>query len=79
MSSVTNEIFWLTENSNYNRDKAISSVRRNDEKEMKEKTQGWRWVRINSQHKIYIPCDEDGNPTKEGVEKIQRFKEHLTK
>ena len=45
--------------------------------ESKAKKKGWRWVKINERNQIFIPCDKGGNPTKDGLERIKIFKEHL--
>ena len=42
------------------------------EKKIKE---GWRWIKVNERLKILVPCDKHGNPTKEGLEKIQVHKQ----
>lgn len=45
--------------------------------ESKAKKKGWRWVKINERNKIFVPCDKEGNPTKDGLGRIKIFKEHL--
>ena len=45
--------------------------------ESKAKKKGWRWVKINERNQIFVPCDKEGNPTKDGLERIKIFKEHL--
>ena len=34
--------------------------------------QGWRYVDIAKNLKMFVPCDKDGKPTKEGKEKIEQ-------
>lgn len=45
--------------------------------ESKAKRKGWLWVKINERNKIFVPCDKESNPTKDGLERIKIFKEHL--
>lgn len=45
--------------------------------ENKRKKEGWRYVTLNRFHKVFVPCDKEGNPTKEGKERIERAKQIL--
>lgn len=36
---------------------------------------GWKYVDVDSRTQVFVPCDKKGRPTKEGVERINRFKE----
>ena len=38
---------------------------------------GWRWKRVHRTLSMLIPCDKDGNPTKEGADMIAKYKEML--
>lgn len=42
--------------------------------EAKEIRKGYRWYRFNDRTKILIECDKHGNPTKRGLESIERYK-----
>lgn len=39
--------------------------------------QGWRWVKVCAHSKILVPCDEKGNPTQDGLQRIERMKQSL--
>lgn len=45
--------------------------------ERKKATEGWRWVRVNERLCIFVPCDKQGVPTEEGLEKIRKQKLRL--
>jgi len=53
------------------------ALKKGKEKEKRLIEQGWRWVKISSISKLLVPCDKNGNPTKQGLEKIKKYKEHL--
>ena len=42
--------------------------------EQKQKKKGYRWIKINERNSIFVPCDKKGNPTKEGLHKINMLK-----
>ena len=42
--------------------------------EQKQTKNGYRWIEINERNKIFVPCDKKGNPTKEGLHKINMLK-----
>lgn len=42
--------------------------------EHQRERKGWRYVKIDSRTKILVPCDKDGNPTKQGKEIIDEVK-----
>ena len=54
--------------------KNLEAAKKYEKKKIKE---GWRWIKVNERLKILVPCDKHGNPTKEGLEKIERFKSRL--
>lgn len=41
---------------------------------MQEKD-GYRWVKINERIRLYVPCDANGKPTREGRRRIAILKE----
>lgn len=51
-------------------DKALVRAKKY-EKKLEDK--GWRWFKINNRTQVLVPCDENGNPTKEGQQKIHHF------
>lgn len=38
---------------------------------------GHKWVKINERLKIFVPCDNNGNPTLEGQRRIALLKENM--
>ena len=42
--------------------------------EQKQKRKGYRWIKINERNSVFVPCDKKGNPTKEGLHKINMLK-----
>lgn len=54
--------------------KNLEIAKRYENKKIKE---GWRWIKVNERLKMLVPCDRHGNPTKEGLEKIERQKSGL--
>lgn len=42
--------------------------------EQKNAKKGYRWIKINERNSIFVPCDKKGNPTKEGLHKINMLK-----
>lgn len=43
--------------------------------ECKREKEGYRWIKINNRIRIHVPCDANGNPTKEGERRIALLKE----
>lgn len=60
------------------RDKALKGLCKSKALMEQREKQGWRFVKISPTTEIQVPCDENGNPTKKGEEKIQRMREHLS-
>lgn len=48
-------------------------------KEKNKINAGWKYVRISNSTKILVPCDNEGNPTEYGQERIKLRKELFTK
>lgn len=57
--------------------KAQRIVEKNMQKEQRLFEKGWRWVKVSDTLKVFVPCDKDGKPTKEGERKIKLRKEIL--
>lgn len=57
------------------KEKAVVVKARNLETErLKE---GWKYHSISKNMKILVPCDKKGNPTKEGLKRIEERKKSL--
>lgn len=39
--------------------------------------EGWRYINIKDNYQVFVPCDESGKPTQEGMVRINRQKELL--
>lgn len=37
----------------------------------------YRWYKVKPTYMVLIPCDENGEPTEKGIEKIKKHKEML--
>lgn len=70
------ENLWAVERKNVleSAKKALLKVKGEEKKNTRN---GWRWIAINSRTKIFVPCDENGNPTKEGRRKIQEVTKNM--
>lgn len=64
---------WIFENPTVT-EKDIKALEKVKAKEKKNAKKGYRWVRISPATKIHVPCDENGNPTKEGLRRINILK-----
>jgi hypothetical protein len=42
--------------------------------ERKNEKKGYRWIKINERNSVFVPCDKKGNPTKDGLHKINMLK-----
>lgn len=70
MASTTN---WVHDKSVVlEKDKiALEKAKRIEQKQTKK---GYRWIKINERNSIFVPCDKKGNPTKDGLHKINMLK-----
>lgn len=50
---------------------ALEKAKRIEQKQTKK---GYRWIKINERNSIFVPCDKKGNPTKDGLHKINMLK-----
>jgi len=50
---------------------AVLNARKLEDERLK---QGWQYYPISKTMKILVPCDINGNPTKEGLRKIEERK-----
>lgn len=71
-SSINN---WVHEKGNVT-DKDRLALERAKKIEHKLKKVGYRWVKVNARLQIFVPCDNDGNPTQEGQRRIALLKEN---
>lgn len=64
---------WIFENPTVTEKdiKALEKVKANEKKNVKK---GYRWIRISQVTQIHVPCDENGNPSKEGLRRINILK-----
>ena len=46
-------------------------------KERKDEKLGYKWVRVDPRTTLFVECDKHGNPTKRGLEKINKLKSYL--
>ena len=67
---------WINEEEiKEKKENAVVVKARKLESERLEK--GWRYFRISKNMTILVPCDKKGNPTKEGLKRIEERKKSL--
>jgi len=75
MNSVTKKLNWATELDVHEEGNKV--LQKAKERERKLIRKGYRWYSLKPNYKVLIPCDEDGNPTDVGVDKLNKHKEML--
>ena len=66
----------------YDNDKVSESSKRALDKARKTEREkirdGWRWIKLSSRTKVFVPCDNDGRPTEEGKRIMRGFEKTCT-
>ena len=76
MTKIGNELVWAEER--YAVTQAAKTAAKKGAKMERDRIkQGWRWVNVGRRSKILVPCDKKGNPTQEGLRRIERMKQNL--
>lgn len=78
MKSEVKKMNWTTELNVHDKEvdsKTVSKVKA-IECELISK-HNYRWYKVNQTYMVLIPCDENGEPTEKGIEKIKKHKEML--
>ena len=55
-------------------EKDIKALERAKNIEARLEKHGYKWVKINDRLEIFVPCDNNGNPTLEGQRRIAILK-----
>ena len=55
-------------------EKDIKALERAKKIEARLEKHGYKWVKINERIEIFVPCDNNGNPTLEGQRRIAILK-----
>ena len=76
MTNVGNELIWADERRAVTQ-AAKAAAKKGAKMERERIKQGWRWVKVDQRSKILVPCDKKGNPTKDGLRRIERMKQNL--
>ena len=58
-------------------EKDIKALERAKKIEARLEKHGYKWVKINERIEIFVPCDNNGNPTLEGQRRIALLKENM--
>jgi hypothetical protein len=58
-------------------DKDIKALEKAKRIEARLERHGYKWIRVNPRVTILVPCDKKGNPTEEGLRKIELLKKAL--
>lgn len=76
MNSYGSEMTWSKERaeSKLSAERALEKCKKRESELMGK---GHRYVTVGNITQILVPCDKDGNPTKEGVLKIEQMQRLL--
>ena len=58
-------------------EKDINALERAKKIESRLEKHGYKWVKINERIEIFVPCDNNGNPTLEGQRRIALLKANM--
>ena len=58
-------------------EKDIKALERAKKIEARLEKHGYKWVKINERLEIFVPCDNNGNPTLEGQRRIALLKANM--
>lgn len=58
-------------------EKDIKALERAKKIEARLEKHGYKWVKINERIEIFVPCDNNGNPTLEGQRRIALLKANM--
>ena len=58
-------------------EKDIKALERAKKMEARLEKHGYKWVKINERIEIFVPCDNNGNPTLEGQRRIALLKANM--
>lgn len=58
-------------------EKDIKALERAKKIEARLEKHGYKWVKINDRIEIFVPCDNNGNPTLEGQRRIALLKANM--
>ena len=58
-------------------EKDIKALERAKKIEARLEKHGYKWVKINDRLEIFVPCDNNGNPTLEGQRRIALLKANM--
>ena len=58
-------------------EKDIKALERAKKIEDRLEKNGYKWVKINERLEIFVPCDNNGNPTLEGQRRIALLKANM--
>lgn len=76
MARIGHELAWADERCAVTQ-AAKAAAKKGAKIEHERINQGWRWVNVGTRSKILVPCDKKGNPTQDGLRKIERMKQNL--
>lgn len=54
------------------KDNGIAALEKARKLEEQRTKNGWRNIKVNKRLTLFVPCDNDGKPTKEGAELIKQ-------
>ena len=76
MAGLGSELAWADERRAVTQ-AAKAAAKKGAKIERERIKQGWRWVKVGARSKILVPCDNQGNPTQDGLQRIEKMKQNL--
>ena len=67
-SSITQ---WNQQNKTNDKTSEMKVLEKAKMLEKKRLKEGWRYIMVAPHLELFVPCDKDGNPTKEGRRRIK--------
>lgn len=61
---------WVFDNSTVT-EKDVKALEKAKKQEQRNTKKGYRYIRVTPRISLHVPCDKNGNPTKEGQRRIK--------
>ena len=69
--SINNELMWAELRCE------VTDTARKAAQKCAKIEEGWRWIKVGTRTRIFVPCKKNGNPTKEGLKRIAALRKNL--
>ena len=74
--SINNELMWAELRCEVT-DTARKAAQKCAKIEEERLSKGWRWIKVGTRTRIFVPCEKNGNPTKVGLKRIESLRKNL--